>query len=147
MKSVLTGLGTMLLAATLLSGCERPPVEAVQAGYRGTGMAQMNNPRLNAARDAAQALPAPVPAAADGGPLAKETFKNVPLLGELSVGEFTRTMLAITAWVSPKEGCAYCHAALPGSRPRKAAPIATPPAKTCRPTSSTPRWSRARCSR
>jgi photosynthetic reaction center cytochrome c subunit len=86
-------------------------VEAVQAGYRGTGMAQMNNPRLNAARDAAQPLPAPVPAAADGGPLAKETFKNVPLLGELSVGEFTRTMLAITAWVSPKEGCAYCHAA------------------------------------
>ena len=25
--------------------------------------------------------------------------------------EFTRTMLAITAWVAPQQGCAYCHAA------------------------------------
>ena len=110
MKSVFTGLGVVLLAATLLSGCERPSMDSAQGGYRGTGMAQISNPRLNAARDATQPLPAAIPAAAAGGPLAKEVFKNVPLLGELSVGEFTRTMLAITAWVAPKEGCAYCHA-------------------------------------
>ena len=111
MNSVFTGSCALLLASALLAGCERPPVQSVQGGYRGTGMVQVTNPRLAAARDAAQPLPAPIPAAADGGPAAKEAFKNVPVLGDLSVGEFTRTMLAITAWVSPKEGCAYCHAA------------------------------------
>jgi photosynthetic reaction center cytochrome c subunit len=50
-----------------------------------------------------------------GSPLAKDTFKNVQVLGDLPVGEFTRTMLALTAWVSPKEGCNYCHA--PGDDP------------------------------
>ena len=36
-------------------------------------------------------------------------LKNVPVLGHLSVAEFTTQMVAITAWVSPKEGCNYCH--------------------------------------
>jgi photosynthetic reaction center cytochrome c subunit len=36
-------------------------------------------------------------------------FQNVKVLGDLSVGEFTRHMLAITEWVSPAEGCNYCH--------------------------------------
>ena len=31
------------------------------------------------------------------------------VLGDLSVGEFTRTMLAITEWVAPEQGCNYCH--------------------------------------
>ena len=39
------GLTGLLAAATLLAGCERPPVDAVQRGYRGTGMDQIYNPR------------------------------------------------------------------------------------------------------
>ena len=31
----------LLTAALLLSGCERPPIETVQTGYRGTGMVQV----------------------------------------------------------------------------------------------------------
>ena len=31
------------------------------------------------------------------------------VLGDLSVGQFTRQMASITAWVAPTEGCAYCH--------------------------------------
>ena len=30
----------------LLSACERPPMDSVQHGYRGTGMVQVYNPRL-----------------------------------------------------------------------------------------------------
>jgi photosynthetic reaction center cytochrome c subunit len=30
-------------------------------------------------------------------------------LGDLSVGEFTRLMASITTWVSPTQGCNYCH--------------------------------------
>jgi photosynthetic reaction center cytochrome c subunit len=31
------------------------------------------------------------------------------VLGSLSVDEFTRLMTAITSWVSPEQGCVYCH--------------------------------------
>jgi photosynthetic reaction center cytochrome c subunit len=109
-KLVTGGLLLLLGATTLLAGCERPPIETVQAGFRGTGMMQVNNPRTSTALVAAQKLPDAVPAMPAGGPTAKESFKNVQVLGELSAGEFTRTMLAITAWVAPEKGCAYCHA-------------------------------------
>jgi photosynthetic reaction center cytochrome c subunit len=102
----------LMLAATLaLAGCERPPVETVQRGFRGLGMEQVYNPRTLATQAAVNTPPDAIPAVPEGGPPAKEVFKNVQVLGDLGAGEFTRTMLAITAWVSPKEGCNYCHAA------------------------------------
>ena len=99
------------LAGLLLAGCERPSPDSVQRGYRGTGMVQVYNPRLLAEQAPANVAPAPIPAASPDGPKASEVFKNVKVLGNQSVGEFTRTMLAITAWVAPEQGCAYCHAA------------------------------------
>ena len=100
-------------AFALLAGCERPQgMESSQNGYRGTAMGQVTNPRVVGPVAAAQTLPEPVAAipAVPGSPLAKDVYKNVQVLGELPAGEFTRTMLAITAWVAPKEGCNYCHA-------------------------------------
>ncbi len=35
------------VAAALLAGCERPPITAIQNGFRGTGMEQVNNPRTD----------------------------------------------------------------------------------------------------
>ena len=98
-------------ASALLAGCERPPMHSTQSGYRGLAMGQVVNPRLNAVVQERQALPAAVPdvPSPPGSPLAKDVYKNVPVLGELPVGEFTRLMLQITAWVSPEKGCAYCH--------------------------------------
>lgn len=109
MKNLFTGGLVALLGAALLSGCEKPPIDSVQNGFRGTGMVQVSNPRITSALDAAQVPPTAIPAMPAGGPLAKDIFKNVQVLGHLSVGEFTRTMLAITAWVAPAQGCAYCH--------------------------------------
>ena len=102
-----------VLASALLAGCERPPMETTQTGYRGVAMGQVSNPRITGPITAAQVLPDPIPAipSPPDSPLAKDSFKNVQVLGDLPAGEFTRTMLAITAWVSPKQGCAYCHAA------------------------------------
>ncbi len=102
-------IALLLCVAALLGGCERPPPQSQQLGYRGTGMAKVDNPRLLNKLNAAQVVPEATPAAAADGPKAKDVYKNVPVLGELSIGEFTRTMTAITAWVAPKEGCAYCH--------------------------------------
>jgi photosynthetic reaction center cytochrome c subunit len=96
--------------AFLLAACERPPVKSTQQGYRGTGMVQIDNPRIQAAAAAAQPeVPVLPPPGSNDGPKAKEIYKNVQVLGDLSVGEFTRHMVAITQWVSPEQGCNYCH--------------------------------------
>ena len=54
-------------------------------------------------------VPAPLPPAADGGPKATEVYKNVKVLTDVSAAEFMRLQYAITAWVSPKQGCGFCH--------------------------------------
>ena len=100
-----------LAAAALLAACERPPVDTVQRGYRGTGMEQVYNPRILATQAPENALPADTPMVPPGGPLASTVFKNVQVVGDISVGEFTRLMVSMTAWVSPDQGCLYCHKA------------------------------------
>ena len=103
---------TALLGLTLLSACERPPVQSTQQGVRGAGLQQVSNPRTQAAYQAAQpAVPDLPPPGSNDGPKAKDVYQNVKVLGDLSVGEFTRHMLAITAWVAPEQGCTYCHGA------------------------------------
>jgi len=101
----LVGLSSLVL----LAACERPPMESTQHGYRGTGMVLVDNPRLKEEKIAANLAPvAQAPADADG-PKAGQIYQNVKVLGDLSVGEFTRLMVAMTSWVSPEEGCTYCH--------------------------------------
>ena len=41
--------------------------------------------------------------------LAGDLYENVQVLGELSDINFNRLMLAMTEWVSPEQGCTYCH--------------------------------------
>lgn len=110
MRIIHTG-AALVAAVTVLAGCERPPVDTVQRGYRGTGMAQVYNPRLIAAQAPLNALPADTPMVPPGGPAASTVFKNVKVVGDLGVGEFTRLMVSMTAWVSPEQGCTYCHKA------------------------------------
>jgi photosynthetic reaction center cytochrome c subunit len=99
-----------LIAAALLTACERPPMKSTQQGYRGTGMQQVDNPRILAAQKAAlPPLPELPPPAPSEGPKAKDVYQNVKVLGDLSVAEFTRHMLAMSQWVAPAEGCNYCH--------------------------------------
>ena len=100
----------VVLLAVLASGCERPPPETVQRGYRGLGMVELWNPRTLAAQVSVNQAPEPLPPAAAGGPPASAVFKNLKVLGDVSVGELTRTMVAMTAWVAPQQACAYCHA-------------------------------------
>lgn len=97
--------------AALVAGCERPSPDAIQAGYRGTGMVEVYNPRLEAAQRAANVVPPAIPRGAvdPSAPTAGATFQNVKVLKDLSVPEFARFMAAITTWVSPQQGCVYCH--------------------------------------
>ena len=97
------------LVAGLLSGCERPPIDTVQTGYRGTGMEQIYNPRTLLKQASLNQAPAPADAAAVDGPKASQVYQNVQVLGDLSVSQFNRHMASITQWVAPDVGCAYCH--------------------------------------
>lgn len=101
---------TLLTAAMLFTaGWVRPPIEASQSGYRGTGSVQLISAQNARILKLANALPAPVDKASPSGERAVDAYKNVKVLTDLSTEEFNRVMAAITEWVSPKEGCAYCH--------------------------------------
>jgi len=92
-----------------LLACERPPVEAVQGDYRGLGVEQVSNPRAEQAKLAANQVPETIPPVEGRGPLASEIYQNVQVLGDLHVNQFARVMDAMTQWVSPEQGCDYCH--------------------------------------
>lgn len=100
-------------AALLMAGCEKPPIAVSQTGFRGTAMEQIYNPRILATQAAVNKAPAVADAIVEvpGGPKAGAIYQNVKVLGDLSVGEFARTMSAITEWVAPQQGCNYCHVA------------------------------------
>jgi photosynthetic reaction center cytochrome c subunit len=103
--------GFVLALAFLVAGCERPPVDTVQTGYRGTGTALMYNPRTVAEQADLNAVPeiASPARVRPNAPTAGKTYQNIQVLGDLSLAEFGRTMDAITTWVAPKASCAYCH--------------------------------------
>ena len=41
---------------------------------------------------------------------ATDAYKNVTVLTDVNAGEFMRLQYAITNWVSPQQGCNFCHA-------------------------------------
>jgi len=104
-------IALVLLTSAMLfrSGWTRPPVNSAQNGFRGTAMVQVSNPAADAVLKMANALPDPIEKVAPGGGKATDVYKNVQVLTDLSADEFTRTMLAITEWVAPQQGCGYCH--------------------------------------
>ncbi|MDZ7813504.1 MAG: photosynthetic reaction center cytochrome PufC [Ideonella sp.] len=102
-------LSVSLLGLCLLASCERPPVDTVQRGYRGTGMEQVYNPRTLATQAELNTAPEALPEASADGPKARDVYQNVKVLGDLSVAQFARTMSMMTASVSPKESCLHCH--------------------------------------
>ena len=55
-------LASLGIVASFVVACgERPPVDSVQRGYRGTGMVQITNPRATAAKEVTNVVPAPIP--------------------------------------------------------------------------------------
>ena len=97
------------LALFMLGGCERP--NTVQSGYRGTSQMQLYLPSSLAATDALHAVPEPEPVDDPDpeAPRLDEVYKNVQVLTDLSVLDFSRLMQAMSTWVAPEEGCEYCH--------------------------------------
>lgn len=101
-------LGGVLLAAGTVATYHK--TTTFQHGYPGVGMAIVETNERLADKVKANELPPALPPASAEGVLAVNAYKNVQVLGHISSGDFTRTMTAITLWVSPQQGCGYCHA-------------------------------------
>ncbi|MEO1548974.1 MAG: photosynthetic reaction center cytochrome PufC [Pseudomonadota bacterium] len=86
---------------------------SVQTGPRGTGMSVVEaglqagniDPSIEEYYTEEPYVPGPEE------PLMKDIadYENVQVLGDLTEDNFNRLMGAITQWVSPEQGCAYCH--------------------------------------
>jgi photosynthetic reaction center cytochrome c subunit len=100
---------TAVIAVGLLFTFERPPVQVVQSGYRGIGLEQVYNRVALENQIARTVFPAEQPEIDPAGILSSEVYENVQVLGDVDANEFIRLMGAITEWVSPEQGCAYCH--------------------------------------
>ena len=105
-----TLLGVLALITVLLAlTFEKPQMISSQWGFRGLGMNQVFSKRAIAAADKNNALPAPQDKVENSGKKASEVYQNVQVLGNLDENQFNRLMAAITEWVSPEQGCGYCH--------------------------------------
>ncbi len=83
-----------------------------QVGFRGTGMVQVTGaPAYKAALASVAAVPESEPYIEPDADsvLARDVYENVQVLGHVTEDNFNRLMLAITEWVAPEQGCAYCH--------------------------------------
>ncbi len=87
----------------------RPKVVTVQRGYDGVAMEQNVNVASARKLVAKNEVPVAIPQIPGDGPKAGDVYQNVQVLGHLTTGQFTRLMTSITQWVSPEQGCNYCH--------------------------------------
>jgi len=85
------------------------PTETSEIGYPGVGMQTTETISNLEEKIADNQVPAPIPQVPPGGARASDVYENVQVLGHLSTAEFTRLMASITLWVSPEQGCNYCH--------------------------------------
>jgi photosynthetic reaction center cytochrome c subunit len=109
-RSRIPALLALSAAVVFATGCERLPMQTTQIGYRGVAMETVTNPRTLAKLPAANVPPVALPATTADPPMAKDIYQNIQVLNDLSLGEFTRVMLAMTSWIAPPEqGCDYCH--------------------------------------
>ncbi|MBC8072013.1 MAG: photosynthetic reaction center cytochrome c subunit, partial [Deltaproteobacteria bacterium] len=98
-------LAFFLVAAAFLAF---KPTESKQIGFNGVGMENTDSDERIADRLKANKLP-PVQPLTKSGDLAVDAYQNVQVLGHLTTSEFIGMMNAMTAWVSPPQGCGYCH--------------------------------------
>ena len=110
-SALLGAVAIVLLTIAMLftAGWSHPPIVGTQIGFRGTGMDQVTTSAAVERLEALNALPDQIPKASPDGPRAVDVYKNVQVLTDLSVDQFNTLMAAMTTWVAPQQGCAYCH--------------------------------------
>jgi photosynthetic reaction center cytochrome c subunit len=103
------GGGAAVVAALLVSWGQPFATESIQTGPRGIGMVVTDFVDRQDDPTVADYYTEPPYAPLEGEPLAGDVYQNVQVLAGVTEGNFLRLMNAMTQWVSPDEGCAYCH--------------------------------------
>ncbi len=107
---IIAGIAGLLFFILVVRTFEVPPVDSTQIGYRGLGMEEVTNPRLERAKIAANRPPEVSPPVEKANKPASAVYTNVKVLGDVDANEFLRLMTDMTAWMAPpEEGCNYCH--------------------------------------
>lgn len=101
--------GFLTIAMFTTAGWDLPPTVDEQTGFRGTGMVQIDDREKVRAEQAMNQVPEPPWELDTSGERAGDIYENLQVLGDLSDDQFNRLMAAVTEWVSPEEGCNYCH--------------------------------------
>lgn len=109
--AVIGACALLVIAMLTLPGWDRPVIDTEQYGFRGVAMEGVKNPRTRTKVLAANEAPEEVwpLEVSDPETTAADIYENVPVLGHLPAEQFDRLMAAVTEWVSPEEGCTYCH--------------------------------------
>lgn len=105
-------VGSALFAAILIITYGQPQAtESLQTGPRGTGMSMTEFVAdLDTPDPAIELFYEDEPYIPTGDErLAKDVYQNVQVLGDVTEDNFNRLMAAMTSWVAPDQGCAYCH--------------------------------------
>lgn len=97
--------------ATLKVAMHHETPESVQRGFRGTSMFMVYSPAALKSAAPLHEIPEaePVDPPDPTAPPITKVYKNVQVLTDLSVLDFSRLMQAFSTWVAPEEGCNYCH--------------------------------------
>jgi photosynthetic reaction center cytochrome c subunit len=108
---IFTTIAVGTIVTILLANWATIDTQQEQTGYRGVGMVQFKPEadlaRLAVLNEVPESEEPYIPE--EGDALAKDVYENVQVLGDVTEDNFNRLMLAITEWVSPEQGCAYCH--------------------------------------
>ena len=115
MKNIFLGFAAVaafLLTVAMLftAGWVHPPILSSQVGFRGLAQDQLHTPAEVKLLKVANKLPDPIDPAEPTTDKAKDVYQNVQVLGDLTVNQFNRVMLGMSAWVAPADqSCNYCH--------------------------------------
>jgi photosynthetic reaction center cytochrome c subunit len=84
---------------------------SIPKGYRGTGQFVLYPPSAIPASIELNSIPEadPIDPPDPDLPSVRKKFKNVQVLDDLNVLEFSRLMGALSTWIAPEVGCNYCH--------------------------------------
>ena len=111
--AILVGVlgGAVFLAIMVVSFGQPAATSSLQTGPRGQGMSVTEfNSDLATPDPDIELVYENEPYVPDGSEaLAKDIYQNVQVLGDLTEDNFDRLMGAMTEWIAPEEGCAYCH--------------------------------------
>jgi photosynthetic reaction center cytochrome c subunit len=111
MKRMIFIFSVAMVAVLMIFFAYQNHTISIHTGYRGTGQFILYQPSNLPASIELNSIPEadPIDEPDPTLPTVRQKYKNVQVLDDLSLLEFSRLMGALATWVAPEVGCEYCH--------------------------------------